>query len=56
MTMQQNFIAGEWSAGDAGAPSINPSNTNDVIGEYARASTADAERAIVAARAAFAAW
>ena len=56
MTMQQNFIAGEWMNGDAAAPNINPSNTGDVIGEYARASTADAERAIQAARAAFPAW
>ena len=56
MTMQQNFIAGEWMNGDAAAPNINPSNTGDVIGEYARASAADAERAIQAARAAFPGW
>jgi acyl-CoA reductase-like NAD-dependent aldehyde dehydrogenase len=56
MTLQQNYIAGEWTAGDGAAPSINPSDTNDVIGEYARANAADAERAILAARAAFPAW
>ncbi len=56
MTMQQNYIAGEWIASHDAAPSINPSDTNDVIGEYARANAADAERAILAARAAFPAW
>ena len=35
---------------------INPSNTNDVVGEYARASAAEAERAIAAAKDAFPAW
>jgi len=52
----QNFIAGEWVAGHDTTKNINPSNTNDVIGEYARASAADAERAIAAAKAAFPAW
>ncbi len=56
MTTHQNFIAGEWIASNDAAPSINPSDTNDVIGEYARASAADAERAILAARSAFPAW
>jgi aldehyde dehydrogenase (NAD+) len=35
---------------------INPSNTNDVIGEYARASVEDTKAAIAAAKAAFPAW
>lgn len=52
----QNFIAGEWVAGHDTTKNINPSNTNDVIGEYARASATDAERAIAAAKAAFPAW
>ena len=55
MTTQQNYIAGEWIASHDAAPSVNPPDTNDVIGEYARANAADAERAILAARAAFAA-
>ncbi|GIL01168.1 MAG: dehydrogenase [Alphaproteobacteria bacterium] len=55
MTVHANLIAGEWTAGEP-APNINPSDTNDVVGEYARASRADAERAIAAARAAFPAW
>ena len=35
---------------------INPSNTADVVGEFARASTADLDRAIAAARRAFDGW
>ena len=32
-----NFIAGEWLAGAHRRPNVNPSDTNDVIGEYAQA-------------------
>jgi aldehyde dehydrogenase (NAD+) len=56
MTIHQNFIAGNWSKATSGVPDINPSNTKDVVGEYARASKADAEAAIKAAKAAFPAW
>ena len=35
---------------------INPSNVDDVVGDFARASSADAELAIASARAAFAKW
>jgi acyl-CoA reductase-like NAD-dependent aldehyde dehydrogenase len=52
----KNFIAGEWVAASNNAPDINPSNTADVIGEFPRATRADAERAIAAAKAAFPAW
>lgn len=52
----KNFIAGEWIAGANAASDINPSNTNDVVGEFARADAADAKRAIEAAHAAFPAW
>ncbi len=55
MTIHKNFIAGEW-LGDSGAQNINPSNTGDVVGDYVRATKADAERAIAAAKAAFPAW
>ncbi|HLJ71761.1 MAG TPA: aldehyde dehydrogenase family protein [Roseiarcus sp.] len=51
-----NFIAGEWVAGDGASRDINPSNTNDVIGEFTRASAAQVETAIAAAKAAFPAW
>jgi acyl-CoA reductase-like NAD-dependent aldehyde dehydrogenase len=55
MTIHQNLIAGEWVGSDA-VKNINPSNTNDVVGEYARASADDAKAAIAAAKAAFPAW
>ncbi|KQY15285.1 aldehyde dehydrogenase family protein [Rhizobium sp. Root482] len=55
MTLHQNLIAGEWVGSD-GVENINPSNTNDVIGVYARAGAEDAKRAIAAAKAAFPAW
>lgn len=55
MTLHQNLIAGEWVGGD-GVANINPSNTNDVVGEYARATADDAKAAIAAAKAAFPAW
>jgi aldehyde dehydrogenase (NAD+) len=53
MTLHQNLIAGEWVGGVA---NINPSNTDDVVGEYAGASAEDAKGAIAAAKAAFPAW
>ncbi|APG92022.1 aldehyde dehydrogenase family protein [Sinorhizobium americanum] len=55
MTLHQNLIAGEWVGSD-GVANVNPSNTNDVIGEYARATADDASAAIAAAKAAFPVW
>jgi aldehyde dehydrogenase (NAD+) len=52
----KNFIAGEWTEAANAAPDVNPSNTNDVVGEFPRASRADTERAIAAAKGAFPAW
>jgi len=51
-----NLIDGEWVKGHEESENINPSNTDEVVGRYARASKADAERAIAAAKAAFPAW
>ncbi|OJU37912.1 MAG: aldehyde dehydrogenase family protein [Rhizobiales bacterium 68-8] len=56
MTVHQNFIAGRRVDGGEAADNVNPSDTNDVIGAYARASREDAQQAIAAARAAFPAW
>ena len=53
MTVHQNFIAGEWTKAANAGPNINPSDLKDVIGDYARATRADAEAAIAAAKAAF---
>ena len=51
-----NIIAGEAVALSDLKPNINPSDTNDVVGEFACASVKDAESAIAAARAALPAW
>jgi aldehyde dehydrogenase (NAD+) len=51
-----NLIGGEWVAGSAYAPNINPSNLADVIGDYTQASAAQLDAAVQAARAAFPAW
>lgn len=55
MTFHQNLIAGEWVGGDDIA-NINPSDTNGVVGTYARATAEDTKAAIAAAKAAFPAW
>jgi alpha-ketoglutaric semialdehyde dehydrogenase len=56
MIQAQNFIAGAWSKSAGQKPDVNPSNTNDVIGEFPQAAAADVETAIAAAKAAFPAW
>src|SRR6266702_2549484 len=52
----KNFIGGEWVDGSDVTKNINPSNTNDLVGEYAKADKAQSEKAIAAAKAAFPAW
>jgi acyl-CoA reductase-like NAD-dependent aldehyde dehydrogenase len=54
--MYKNLIAGEWTAGEDAIENINPSNTNEVVGLFARASLDDTKTAIAAAKAAFPAW
>jgi len=56
MTVHQNFIDGQWVPGERAAPDINPSNTADVVGEYAQAGPGEVDAAIAAAAAAFPAW
>ncbi len=51
-----NLINGQWVAGAAYTPNINPSNTADVIGEYTQASAQQLDDAVKAARAAAPAW
>src|SRR3982750_3955837 len=53
--LHRNLIDGEWVTGE-GVPNVNPSNTNEVIGTYARATLDDTRRAMAAAKAAFPAW
>ncbi|MDP4300761.1 aldehyde dehydrogenase family protein [Leptothrix discophora] len=54
--MIKNLIAGEWVEGLRASRNINPSDTRDLIGEYAQADAAQARDAVAAARAAFPAW
>jgi aldehyde dehydrogenase (NAD+) len=56
MDASRNYIAGEWIGSSEAAEDINPSNTGDVVGLYARADAKSTERAIAAAKAAFPAW
>jgi len=51
-----NFIGGEWLDSAQVAEDINPSNTADVVGLFARADRTATERAIAAAKQAFPAW
>ena len=51
-----NFIGGEQVAGTQAVRNINPSNTDDVVGEFASGSAADVANAVAAAKAAFPAW
>jgi acyl-CoA reductase-like NAD-dependent aldehyde dehydrogenase len=54
--MFKNLIAGEWIAGARVSRNINPSNTTDLVGEYAQADAVQTRDAIAAAQAAFPAW
>ena len=52
----RNYIGGEWVAGATVTVNRNPSDTSDVVGEYAQADAAQTRAAIAAARKAFPAW
>jgi aldehyde dehydrogenase (NAD+) len=54
--LHKNLIGGEWVEGVDVTKNVNPSNTDDVVGEYAQADRAQVEAAIAEARAAFASW
>ena len=56
MSKFQNYINGEWVPGSSWTANRNPSDLNDVIGEYAMADKAQTEAAIDAAKRAFPAW
>jgi acyl-CoA reductase-like NAD-dependent aldehyde dehydrogenase len=51
-----NFIAGDWIESAEATRNVNPSNTGDVVGEYARASATHVAAAIAAAKAAGHGW
>jgi aldehyde dehydrogenase (NAD+) len=51
-----NFIGGAWTAPTAVVPNINPSNLDDIVGEYAQGNEQDVDAAVAVAKSAFAAW
>lgn len=51
-----NFINGEWVGSNETLRNINPSDTDDVVGLYARASAEDCQRAIDAATTTLEQW
>lgn len=54
--MFKNLIGGEWVEGARASRNINPSDTRDVVGEYAQADAAQAQQAIAAATQAAGKW
>ena len=52
----ENYINGQWVAGDDKVSNINPSDTRENIGDFAQASTAQVEEAIAAAGSAQKTW
>lgn len=56
MDLHQNLIGGNWTDGTDVSENINPSDTGDVIGRYARADASQANEAIAAAKAASHDW
>lgn len=54
--MFKNLINGEWVEGARASRNINPSDTRDLVGEYAQADAPQALAAVAAAREAFGAW
>lgn len=54
--MFKNLIAGEWVPGPRASRNVNPSDTRDVVGEYAQADATQAREAIAAAAKAQDAW
>lgn len=54
--VHRNLIAGEWVEGEATVQNINPSDTNDIIGEYVQASERQVADACAAAETAFPRW
>ncbi len=55
-TVHKNYIAGEWVDGASVSRNVNPSNTDDVVGEFAQADAAQTGASVKAAHAAFPAW
>ncbi|MGI9310657.1 MAG: aldehyde dehydrogenase family protein, partial [bacterium] len=56
MIETRNYIAGEWVGGAGEIANENPSDTRDLVGDFAQADAAQVARAIEAARDAQAQW
>jgi alpha-ketoglutaric semialdehyde dehydrogenase len=58
MSERKNFVAGEWVAPRSGEyfENRNPARASEIIGSWPRSGMADVERAVEAARDAFATW
>ena len=56
MDLHKNYIAGEWVEGASVNQNINPSDTNEIVGLYARADAAQTEQAVQAAKETLAKW
>ncbi len=54
--LTNNFIAGNWVEGSSSIANINPSDTNDTIGQYAQASISQLEDALNASKVAQQKW
>ena len=54
--LHRNLVDGSWLEGVSVSRNVNPSNTDDVIGEYAQADAAQTLGAVAAAKAAFPSW
>lgn len=52
----QNYIAGVWRDGSVPFETVNPSDLDETVGRYSKASADDVEEAMDAARRAFPAW
>jgi acyl-CoA reductase-like NAD-dependent aldehyde dehydrogenase len=53
MLVFNSLIDGEWISDGVRSPNINPSDTNDLVGETMRGTRAQANAAVAAAKAAF---
>ena len=51
-----HYIAGEWVTDEAVSININPSNTDDIVGEFSRGDAARVDESVAAANAAQPAW
>ena len=54
--LHSNYINGEWVGSSAVIENINPSDTSDIVGRYAKATSEDCLAAVAAANAAFDGW